>query len=893
MLVERDEPLEHLLALARRADAGRGAVVLISGEAGIGKTALLEEFRDRAGSRHHVVWGSCEALFTPRALGPLRDMAPRLGERVGNLVSDNAPSGQIFDALRHEIEERREGVVLVFEDVHWADHATLDLLKFLGRRVATMNALIVMSFRDDELEVRHPLLQVISDFPSSHTVRIALIALSEDGVSRIDAAGFFEPAELRAITGGNPFFVTELLAAHQADGGEDVPDSVRDSVNARLNRLRPMECAFLETVSVMPGAFDAQLLEALFGPEGEALAMAGVGRKLLVEGTRGALRFRHELVRLATLSRLPAMRLQVAHARVLRALEECGNASVDVLVHHAAGALDSARVLALAPEAARAAAAAGAHREAAAHLATALRFVDEAEPEQAARLYEEWAYEAFLALGIDDEVLEARRYAITLWRALGRPERVGDNLRCLASLHQHRGERATAFRLANEAVHVLDAAGASRERAMAYSYLSQLYMLSDQAKEAVEWGQRTLELAEGPDDVGVRIHALNNIGTASAYDGDASGAGLLRESLALALEHGFHEHAARAYTNLSCYAVDFRDFALADRIIGEGIAFDAQHDLDSYRPALIGVLAQLRLEQGRLRDAEAIAAGVMRHSNPSLAKRLPALIVLARAGMRQGAQKAREMLEDVLSQAMTTDEVQHIAPVRLALAEHHWLRDAPDSVARHVDALAGLDSVTLNPWVEGELRSWAMRAGHVLERDPARDLPPPVAAELAGDRARAVALWLERQSPYAAALVHIAAAEDDPAHHLATALKLLGPMGARAAADKARRLAKRFGVEARMPRARRGPYGAARTHPLGLTKREQEVLALMAEGASNSHISERLCRSRRTVEHHVSSILAKLSAKSRIEAVLRVQNEPWIMPQQQALGEATMGSGSE
>src|SRR5688500_13188232 len=239
------------------------------------------------------------------------------------------------------------------------------------------------------------------------------------------------------------------------------------------------------------------------------------------------------------MSRLPAMRLQAAHSRVLAALtEQARSRPLDLLVHHATGALDGKRVLELAPEAARIAASAGAHREAAAHLGTALRFVDEAEPELAASLYESWAYEAFLALGIDDDVLEARRHAITLWRALGRPEKVGDNLRCLASLHHHRGEAATAFRLAGEAVAVLDKAGPSRELAMAYSYLSQLHMVSDRAAEAAEWGRRALDLAERLGDTEVKIHALNNIGTASAYDGDETGAGLLRDSLDLALERG-------------------------------------------------------------------------------------------------------------------------------------------------------------------------------------------------------------------------------------------------------------------------------------------------------------------------------------------------------------------
>src|SRR5690606_4898551 len=244
----------------------------------------------------------------------------------------------------------------------------------------------------------------------------------------------------------------------------------------------------------------------------EMLAMACTGRKLLVEDQDGNLRFRHELARLATMRRLPGMRLQATHARALEAMAGDGrDRPLHLLVHHtarphdgprllelvhAAGALDGARVLELAPRAARVAASAGAHREAAAHFATALRFVDEAEPETAAELYENWAYEAGLALGIDDDVLEARRHAITLWRALGRTEKIGDNLRCLAYLHWYRGEAATAFRFAREAVRVLDGSPPSPERAMAYSYLSQLHMLSDRAEEAIAWGQRALELAE-------------------------------------------------------------------------------------------------------------------------------------------------------------------------------------------------------------------------------------------------------------------------------------------------------------------------------------------------------------------------------------------------------------
>ena len=878
MLIEREKPLQELIDLARNAAKGRGAIALVCGEAGIGKTSMLEQLRVSAGPSCNVIWGGCDALFTPRALGPIYDMAHSLGSKVNTYLADGVQSSQLFAAVIRHIETSHAVTILVFEDVHWADNATLDFLKFLGRRVTMLNALLVMSFRNDEISAEHPLTQVLGDLPPSCTTRIDLQPLSPEGVKALSAPTGYSGDEIYAITGGNPFFVTELLA-YRDNFHDSIPASVKDAVGSRLNRLASAEREFLETISVIPGSVSPQLLEPLFGETGETLSMACVGRNLLTQNVNRTLRFRHELARLATLSRISTTQQKQIHARVLHALLQDGSESTfDQLVHHAAGAMDAKRVLKFAPQAATRSAAVGAHREAAAHLATALRFIDEAEPETAAQLYEDWAYEAGLALRINDEVLEARRHAITLWRALGRMDKVGDNLRWLSRLHWYRGEAVEAAHFADEAVRVLVSAPPSPEKAMAYSLRSQLHMLNDRMDDAVEWGQRALDLAEQFDVTEVKIHALNNIGTAFIFRGKSEGIKLLEQSLTMALENGYDEHAARVYTNLAEYGVDFKNFELAERVIGDGIAFDTHNDLDAWTHYLVGRLAQLRMEQGRLRDAETIAQGVLELDRLTLLMRLPALTVLARVRTRLGESGAQDLSSQALRDAIATDEVQYIIPARFCLVEAAWLEGAHNKALEHLVSLASIGISELHAWNIGELAVWSYRLGYDLPDAFPTALPAPYSAEIRGDSDGAATTWESLGAPYSAALALLNAQGGPGTKQIARAIRLLEPMEARAASTKARKLARSLGVSSQMPRARRGPYKSARHHPLGLTKREQDILKLLTNGATNREISDRLKRSPRTIEHHVSSILAKLNVANRMEAMLRVQNEPWLLP---------------
>ncbi len=874
MLIERDNELAVLVGLTRKVRGGRGHIALVSGEAGIGKTTLLTAVRESAGSDLQWAFGACDALFTPRPLGPIEDMTDILGSEIASLLKAGSEPQDLYPAILRALQNADTPRVLVWEDLHWADHATLDLLKFLGRRIALLNTLVVATFRADEVGPDHPLSGVLGDLQANALTRIDLKPLSRAAVEGLASSAGLPGAWLFEATAGNPFFVREMLAA-RANTEDGVPASVRDAVAARHSRLSPSMRGFLELISVIPVAISQNVARALSPPPHDGLIDDAVARGILVLSDRGDLRFRHELARLATLDRIPATQRRQNHACVFRVLSDLDSAAMlEQMVHDAAGAFDAQAVLRVAPAAADRAARAGAHREAASHLATALRFVDDAEPELAATLNERWAYESGLAARIDDAVLEARRHAITLWRALGRDDKVGENLRWLSRLHWYRGEAAEATRLADQAIRVLEGMPPSPEQGMAYSLRSQLHMLNDKMDDAVVWGNRALEIERQFPAPALKAHALNNVGTAMVLRGRTEGRRLLEESLEISLANGLHEHAARAYTNLSEFAVEFREFDLAERTLSAGLAFDSAHDLDAWTYYLSGRLAKLRLDQGRFQEAERIARSVLEREKLTLLMRLPALKVLATARLRMGEPDAHDLIGRAWTGAVATDELQHVVPARLIHIEAGWLNEAPGEAMPHLEALMQLSSADRHPWNNGERAVWARRFGSDEAGAIPNDLPAPFMHELAGNLDDAAAAWDLLGMSYQASLVRLQT-ENEAA--LARAIRDLDALGARAAVAKARRIASQLGLTRSMPRPRRGAYKAARAHPFGLTRREQDVLALIIKGQSNREIADGLGMATRTAEHHVSAVLAKLNASNRMALVLRVQSDPWLL----------------
>jgi DNA-binding CsgD family transcriptional regulator/chloramphenicol 3-O-phosphotransferase len=860
-LLERESHLKSLAGWACEAADGEGRVVLVTGEAGIGKTSLLRQFTsDQSGSLSlcqsgrlfRILWGGCEALFTPHPLAPLYDIARQIGGGFASAI-DAADRREIaFNLTIEELDRSSLPTILVFEDVHWADEATLDLIKFLGRRLNALGVLLVVSYRDDEVGQRHPLRAVIGDLPPAFLRRLELAPLSADAVAWLAASVGRSPAGIYATTCGNPFFITEVLASND----DKVPATVRDAVMARLVRLPAAARNVADVASLVPGKAERWLIERTVGGDAEAIdACLAVG---MVAQEDGALAFRHELARRAVEENVPVPRRRDLHACILHALQN--HAPVEVvaarLVHHADRAQDSAAVLRLAPIAAARAAALSAHREASAHYETALRYASALPPAEKAELYEKFSYECYVT-DRTEEAIAARQSALGLWREVGERRKEGDNLRWLSRLSWFNGQNATAEQYAKETIALLETLPPGPELAMAYSNCAQLYMLSHRTQLARDWGAKAIALATQFNETEILSHAYNNVGAARLTEGDNGGWEDLERSLGLALAGGFREQAARAYTNLATRAVDMHDFRAAKPYLDAGIAFCDQHDLGSWGRYMTTVRARAALDRGAWSEAQADAEAVIRHPRTAPISRIPALYALGLVRARRGDPGADALLEEAYALAKPTGELQRIGLVVVALAESAWLQGRLEDRATELDEAAVLARAQPEGWMNAEIAFWRYRLDPT-QKDVTGCSGPTVEA-LAGRPAQAATQWCDKGCAYLRAM-HLADSPDE--NDLRAALTVAEGLGAMPLAGILRRRLRAAGVRS----VARGAQERHRHNPHGLTTRELGVLAQLTEGLRNADIARRLFVSEKTIDHHVSSILAKLGVRSRGEA---------------------------
>jgi DNA-binding CsgD family transcriptional regulator/tetratricopeptide (TPR) repeat protein len=882
MLLEREACLASLAEYAQQARLGNGRLVLISGEAGVGKSALVEQLQSDVPDAVWS-WGACDGLFTPRPLGPLFDIAARLGGELLELCRRGAAREDLFGAVLRRLADPRTFDVVVIEDVHWADEATLDLLRFLGRRIRDSSVLLIVTYRDDQLTASDPLRLALGELATQRsTRRISPAPLSVDAVAILADGSGFDATDLYRLTSGNPFFLTELIQA----GPGTLSPSARDAVLARLGKLSVAARRVVDAGALIGTRLEPALLAAVTPSAPGVLDEILDSGFLVVDGEW--VRFRHEIARLAVEQSLAAHRQRALHARIFDALSRQGCDDDAQLAFHAEGAGDAAGVLRHAPRAARHAAGLASHREAAKQYERALRCSAGAEPALAAELYDGLAFEASLIDRFQDAA-DARIRALELWRRAGNELREGDTMRRLSRTLWRlcRGEEASAA--AKNAVAILEPLGSTGELAWAYANLANQQTLHAEHTAAIDLARRALAIAEPIDMFDVLSDALNTQACSTASS-DGDWAPLLHRALDIAVSHGVEEQAGRAYANLYMMFCDERRFPEAERYFVDGLTYCTEHDIGTFATCMRGERTVTLERTGHWPESEALSAQLL-DQVASPINRINPLLSLGRIRARRGEPHAWECLDEVATAADGSDEPNWVAHARLARAEAAFL-EGDEAAARREIGRADELTAGCDRWLRGAIAVWRRRIG-AADGEPAGrtgaerrngagalhtappgvadgnvagsvhtapigagDLPEPYRCEVEGDVQRAGDVWMGLGCPFEAGMAWLGSTDE---HALRRALAVFSDLGAAAAARITRQRMRRFGIRS-IPA---GPRSATRAHPFHLTRREREVLELMCVGHTNAEIAADLFVSAKTVDHHVSAVLAKLGAPSR------------------------------
>lgn len=859
------ERADHLTALEGQLSSvlgsGRGRIVFIGGEAGVGKSALARRFCGDCAPSTRILIGACDPLFTPRPLGPFLDIAPIVGGDFQALAERGARPYEIAAALGHVLAAGPPSVLLI-EDAQWADEATLDALHFLARRIESVGSLILVTYRDD-LDRSHPLRILLGELPAGDSIaRLRLAPLSLSAVAALAEPKGVDAAELFRMTAGNPFFVTEALAA----GAIAISPTVRDAVLARAARLPLDALTLLEAVAIVPQAAELWLLEQLAQESLEGMSACLASG--ILSPVDGAVRFRHELARLAIEESLTPIRRLALHRRALHALESPPSGAPDVarLAHHAEAAADTDATLRFAPSAAARAAMIGAHREAAAHYAQALKAATDLPPLERAKLFGRHADESFLADDFPASIASGWD-AVAYFREAGDPLQEGAALWDLSHHLRCTGHANEADEVGTRAIALLEQMPAGHELAMAYATFASLRMNAEDVEGARAFGQRATALAETLGDIEAQVHVLNTLGTAELLGGDAGGVVKLQRSLDLARAAGLEEQVGRAYVNHGWAATRSRWYVDFDRWLADGRDYCEERGLVFWEHYVLAYGSRAALDRGRWPEAIELAQRVERDPRTRL-PRLHALVTLALIRARREDPECWAPLDEALALAEPTGQLQYLAPVAAARAEVAWLEGRPHLVREATDAALALAVQWRASWVIGELACWRWRAG--VESLPDGGIEP-YSREIAGDWEAAARLWEARECAYEAALARLGASEEVP---LRDALSTFQRLGAHATARVAARRLREIGARD-LPR---GPRPSTRANDARLTMREMDVLALVAQGLRNAEIATRLILSPKTVDHHLTAILSKLGAQSRAQAIAQAHALHLLLP---------------
>lgn len=851
MLLERGELLDSLRARLDEARQGSGSLILVAGEAGAGKTSLVKAFAESLDDSSLVIQGACDPLTTPRPLSPLYDFAADPDSGLGGLASGDLEPIEMFHEVIDRIRNTIRPIVMVVEDTHWADEGTLDFLRYIGRRAADSKAVLICTYRDDEVGSDHALRPVLGQLmPLESTHRLFVPPLSLQAIRILVGDQGIDAAELLRLTDGNAFFVTEMLAT-----GEMTPGTVQEAVLSRVGRLAEQPRRVVEAVSIAPRSVDLERAAALVGATiedtDEALA-AGV-----LEGRGRMLQFRHELARSAVEESLPPARRLDLHRRMLRLLEQDRVPDLARIAHHAIRAGEPDRIVEYAPAAAREAAKAGAHREAVSFYSAALEHADLLGEDAEAATRVELANE----LGTLGRTIEAFE---NLDRAVDHLRTSRNELALASTLvpdtsARWRFEDADRFRRGlEEALMLLEGMPPGTELARAHLTSAYQHMLARKGTDAMRDIERAREVAAagGVTEFAWMTDMLQ--GTISVVIGETdAGIEMLQRVREEANASGRPDNEVLASMMLGSGGGEVRRYGMAIPALEAGVDHGLAVDQDYLAAYSRAWLARIAFERGRWDEAVEYASLVERATpdRTGIAV-LTALSILGRVRVRRGDPGGAVLLEEMVELGRS-HELQHAWNAICGRAEYFWLRGEPE---RGLDALSDAYQRALDTdsvWARGEIGFWMWRIGAI--DGPPKGAAEPFALQMEGDWRGSADAWREIGCPYEVGL----ALADGDADSLLESLEIFNTLGAKPMADRVRGRLRDLGVDS-VPR---GPTKSTKANPAGLTDRQFEVLRLIIGGLSNGEIAEELFVSKKTVEHHVSAIYSKLGVDNRARAI--------------------------
>ncbi|GAB3953657.1 AAA family ATPase [Kribbella albertanoniae] len=842
-LLERVYELAVLAESARQAMTGRGQVVLVSGEAGIGKSRLVEAAREQLSGRWQVLIGHCDDLAIARVLGPFHDLVGSVGSELTNALRAGADRDEVLSALRAELSWSGRPTLLVIEDVQWADDASIDALQYLVRRLGDLPVVLVLTYRDGELAAGHPVRRLVGSASGVEGTRhLPLRALSIAAIRELCRSSVLDARQVYDLTGGNPFYVSEVLAAGSTSG---VPRRVADTVLSRIRDLDRVSREVIEQLALVPAALDKQLADRLVG---DTAALMAAEERGLLEVTASTISFPYELVRRAIADSIPAVRRSRLHGEVLKALLERTDADLQQIMYHARESGDGDVILRYGGSAAQAAT----HREAAGHYGLMLEYASALPAAALAGLLESYANECYI-VGDGQPGIEAIRRAIDLRQELDDPTAVGEDLWLLSRLYRSYGVFQAATSSAVSAVAVLEPLGASRSLARGYANLAGMHLASLQPSDALRFAERAVAMARLTVDEAVLPEALNALGSVAWDLPDVDAQSLLKEGLEVAVATGHVDAACHAFAILGRGLADRFRLDEAESYVHAGLELAQVSGHLGWLAPLRTELAMIEASGGAWDNAVSLAEEI---SADQPAQQRSALTVLGRVAARRGSRDSIELLASAARSARDLGDMRSVASVAAAEAEAAWLRGDTAEVVRIASTpfQQAVEEQAATVWPE--LGYWLTCAGRQVEM-PASDNPYALLAS--GRWQEAAGIWLAGGCRYEYAM---ALCESSEAKQLLLALDDLTSLGGRPLAAIARRRLRDLGVS-QIPRGR---PSSTRDNPAGLTSRQLEVLQLLVDGLADQEIAEQLVISVRTASNHVAAVLDKLGVHSRSEA---------------------------